>query len=67
MRMRGGLVHGRGSRRPPLPPLAPDITAARTHNIITTCERLKIPALADKAYQGAGGTFATPVKRAPEP
>ena len=52
---------------PALPGRTPDITAARTHNIITTCERLKIPALADKAYQGAGGTFATPVKRAPEP
>ncbi|MFE6689753.1 transposase family protein, partial [Streptomyces sp. NPDC057743] len=27
------------------------------------CERLKIPVLADKAYQGAGGTVCTPFKR----
>lgn len=48
---------------PSLPGRTADITAARTHNIVTMCERLKIPALADKAYQGAGGTFCTPVKR----
>ncbi|MFF3404030.1 transposase family protein [Streptomyces sp. NPDC002659] len=46
-----------------LPGRTADITAARTHKIVTICERLKIPALADTAYQGAGGTFATPVKR----
>ncbi|MET9603380.1 transposase family protein [Streptomyces sp. NPDC006459] len=39
------------------------MTAARTHSIVTICERLKIPALADKTYQGAGGTFALPVKK----
>lgn len=47
---------------PALPGRVVDITAARTHHIITICERLKIPALADKAYQGAGGTFCTPFK-----
>ncbi|MER6434359.1 transposase family protein, partial [Streptomyces sp900105245] len=40
-----------------------DITAAHTHNIITVCEQLRIPALADKAYRGPGGTFPTPVKK----
>jgi hypothetical protein len=48
---------------PALPGRTVDITAARTHHIITMCERLKIPALADKAYVGAGGTFCTPFKR----
>jgi hypothetical protein len=50
---------------PALPGWTADITAARTHSIVTVCQRLKIPALADKAYQGIGGTFATPVKRRP--
>ncbi|MGC2997886.1 transposase family protein [Streptomyces sp. G35A] len=40
-----------------------DITAARTHRIVTVCERLQIPVPADKAYEGAGGTFRTPCKR----
>lgn len=48
---------------PALPGRTADITAARTHLIVTACERLKIPVFADKAYQGAGGTFATPFKR----
>uniref|UniRef100_A0AAU1IDA8 Transposase family protein n=1 Tax=Streptomyces sp. NBC_00180 TaxID=2903632 RepID=A0AAU1IDA8_9ACTN len=48
---------------PALPGRTVDITAARTHRIITVCERLKIPVLADKAYEGAGGTFCTPYKR----
>lgn len=48
---------------PTLPGRTVDITAARTHHIITVCERLKIPVLADKAYEGAGGTFCTPFKR----
>lgn len=48
---------------PALPGRTADITAARTHKIITVCERLKIPALANKAYEGAGGTFCTPFKR----
>ncbi|ANZ21809.1 DDE superfamily endonuclease [Streptomyces noursei ATCC 11455] len=42
---------------------AVDITAARTHRIATTREHLKIPALANKAYQGPGGTVCTPFKR----
>lgn len=33
------------------------------HRIVTLCERLRIPALADKAYEGAGGTFRTPLER----
>jgi hypothetical protein len=48
---------------PALPGRTVDITAARTHRIITVCERLRIPVLADKAYEGAGGTFCTPFKR----
>ncbi|MER5547214.1 transposase family protein [Streptomyces sp. NPDC002589] len=48
---------------PALPGRTVDITAARTHHIITECERLKIPVLADKAYEGAGGTVCTPFKR----
>ena len=48
---------------PALPGRTVDITAARTHHIVTTCERLRIPVLADKAYEGAGGTFCTPFKR----
>ncbi|MCD0483432.1 transposase [Streptacidiphilus sp. ASG 303] len=48
---------------PALPGRTHDLTAARTHRIITVCERLKIPALADRAYVGAGGTFCTPFKR----
>ncbi|MGW3375696.1 transposase family protein [Streptomyces hydrogenans] len=40
-----------------------DITAARTQRIVTFCERLRIPVLADKAYVGAGGTFQVPFKR----
>jgi hypothetical protein len=50
---------------PVLPGRAHDLTAARTHRIITTCVRLGIPALADKGYIGAGGTFAVPHRRRP--
>lgn len=32
---------------------------------MATCVRLGIPALADLAYLGAGGTFATPTRRPP--
>ncbi|MFE0422954.1 transposase family protein [Streptomyces sp. NPDC058953] len=39
------------------------ITAARTHGIITVCQRLKIPVLADKAYEGTEDTFSTPFKQ----
>ncbi|GAQ57634.1 transposase family protein [Streptomyces acidiscabies] len=39
-----------------------DITV-HTHYIITVCERLRLPILADKAYAGAGGTIQVPSKR----
>ncbi|MCD0485003.1 transposase [Streptacidiphilus sp. ASG 303] len=48
-----------------LPERTHDLTSARTHRIITICERLGIPALADLAYTGAGGTFAVPTRRRP--
>jgi hypothetical protein len=48
---------------PALPGRTVDITAARTHHIVTICEQLRIPVLADKAYTGAGGTFQVPFKR----
>ncbi len=48
---------------PALPGRTVDITAARTHHIVTICERLRIPVLADKAYVGASGTFEVPFKR----
>lgn len=50
---------------PALPGRTVDITTARTHRIITAWERLRIPALGDKAYAGAGGTFQVPFKRRP--
>ncbi|MGW9452948.1 transposase family protein [Streptomyces sp. NPDC055632] len=51
-------------RYSPAPPgRTVDITAARTHHIVTICERLRIPVLADKAHAGAGGTFQVPFKR----
>jgi len=48
-----------------LPGRTHDLTAARTHRIVKTCIRLRIPALADLAYTGAGGTFAMPTRRPP--
>ncbi|MFG2305296.1 transposase family protein [Actinacidiphila glaucinigra] len=48
-----------------LPGRTHDLTAARTHRIVATCVRLGIPALADLAYLGAGGTFAAPTRRPP--
>ncbi|MER7599754.1 transposase family protein [Streptomyces hydrogenans] len=42
-----------------------DLTAARTHRIIQTCERQGIPVLADRAYQGAGPWVTTGLKRPP--
>ncbi|MGW8355510.1 transposase family protein [Streptomyces wedmorensis] len=48
---------------PALPGRTVGITAARTHHIVTICERLWIPVLADKAHVGAGGTFQVPFKR----
>ncbi|OEJ49506.1 hypothetical protein BGK72_00390 [Streptomyces agglomeratus] len=48
-----------------LPGRAHDLTAARRHRIIDTCRRLSTPVLADLAYLGAGGTFATGQGRRP--
>lgn len=48
-----------------LPGRTHDLTAARTHRVVRTCVRLRIPALADMAYTGAGGTFAVPTGRPP--
>ncbi|MFE5828462.1 transposase family protein [Streptomyces erythrochromogenes] len=48
---------------PALPGRTVDITAPRTHGIITFCERLRIPALGDKACNGAGETVQMPFKR----
>ncbi|MCX5215559.1 transposase family protein [Kitasatospora sp. NBC_00240] len=48
-----------------LPGRTHDLTAARTHRIVKTCVRLRIPTLADMAYTGAGGTFAVPTRRPP--
>ncbi|MFE1356514.1 transposase family protein, partial [Kitasatospora phosalacinea] len=48
-----------------LPGRTHDLTAARTHHIVRTCVRLHVPALADMAYTGAGGTFAVPTRRPP--
>lgn len=42
-----------------------DIRAAREHDIVTTCAALELEVLADKGYQGAGGTVITPIKRRP--
>ncbi|WP_456154781.1 transposase family protein [Streptomyces chartreusis] len=42
-----------------------DLTAARRHRIIATCIRLGIPALADKAYQGADDAITVPHRRRP--
>ncbi|MFC8454106.1 transposase family protein [Kitasatospora sp. NPDC057223] len=49
----------------PLPGRTHDLTAARRHRIVKTCVRLRLPALADLAYTGAGGTFAVPTRRPP--
>jgi transposase len=51
---------------PPTPPgRAHDLTAARTHRIIRTCERQGIPILADRAYLGASPWVTTPLRRPP--
>ncbi|MFD5514399.1 transposase family protein [Streptomyces sp. NPDC127051] len=42
-----------------------DLTAARRHRTIAACIRPGIPALADKAYQGAGDSVAVPHRRRP--
>ncbi len=50
----------------PLPGRTHDLTAARRHRVIATCARLRIPALADLAYTGAGPGVAVPVRRRPK-
>ena len=50
---------------PALPGGTHDVKAARAHNVVTTCQRLDRDVLADKGYQGAGGTVTTPIKRRP--
>ncbi|MFB6833650.1 transposase family protein [Streptomyces hydrogenans] len=38
-----------------------DLTAARAHGIVQACLTRQILVLADRAYQGAGATFRTPL------
>lgn len=45
-----------------LPGRVHDLTTAREHGIIATCDSLQIAVMADKAYAGAGGTVEAPVK-----
>ncbi|BCB86995.1 transposase family protein [Phytohabitans suffuscus] len=45
-----------------LPGSTHDLTAARTHAVITTAQRADLELLADKGYQGAGGTLVVPHK-----
>ncbi|MEU3297509.1 transposase family protein [Streptomyces longwoodensis] len=48
---------------PALPGRTHDLTAARTHRIIRTCERQGVPVLADRAYTGASPWVTTGLKR----
>ncbi|WP_328623203.1 transposase family protein [Streptomyces sp. NBC_00354] len=50
---------------PALPGGTNDVKAARAHDVVRTCAELDLEVLADKGYQGAGGTVITPVKRRP--
>lgn len=45
-----------------LPGSTHDLTAARVHDIITSATHADVELLADKGYQGAGGTVGTPNK-----
>ncbi|MEU5307127.1 transposase family protein [Streptomyces noursei] len=38
----------------------------REHGIIEACAQLDLEVLADKGYQGAGGTVITPIKHRPD-
>ncbi|GAA0648330.1 hypothetical protein GCM10010174_84680 [Kutzneria viridogrisea] len=46
-----------------LPGPTHDLTAARAHGIIAALTSAKVLSFTDKAYQGAGKTVRTPVKR----
>ena len=50
---------------PALSGRARDLAAARTHPIIRICGRRGIPALADRAYMGAGPRVTTPLRLPP--
>jgi hypothetical protein len=52
---------------PGLPGSTHDLTAARVHRIITAAQRAGVELLADKGYQGAGATVATPFRAAGSP
>lgn len=47
---------------PALPGAVHDLTAARTHGIITALTTAQVRAWADKGYQGAGGTLIVPYR-----
>jgi hypothetical protein len=51
---------------PALPGGTHDVKAAREHGILENCAALNPEVLADKGYQGAGGTVITPIKRRPD-
>lgn len=51
---------------PPLPGRTHDLTAARSHRIVATCARSRIPTLADLACTGAGPGVAVPIRRRPK-
>jgi hypothetical protein len=48
---------------PALPGAVHDLHAARTHGLLDALTDANVMTLADKGYQGAGGTIRTPFKR----
>jgi hypothetical protein len=46
-----------------LPGAVHDVTAARTASLVNALTSAGVKIFADKAYQGAGGTIRTPIKR----
>ncbi|GAA0743377.1 transposase [Dactylosporangium roseum] len=48
---------------PALPGAVHDLTAARVHGLLDALTAHSVMVLADKGYQGAGGTIRTPFKR----